>query len=76
MLRPNLAAAQPGQRGGWTRRRDTQDYFIFSREFNFRQIQDVVIARVKVDNYLLSMMFKHGGYLIDATYRGECGGGG
>ena len=55
--------------------RDTQDYFIFSREFNFRQIQDVVFARVKVDNYLLSMMFKHGGYLIDATYRGDRGGG-
>lgn len=32
-----------------------------------------MIARVKVDNYLLSMMFKHGGYLIDATYRGGCG---
>ena len=34
-------------------------------------MEDVVIGRMKVDNYLLSLMYKTGGYLIDTTSRGK-----
>lgn len=36
----------------------TQDYFIFSRYFNFSSFKPVVIGRLKVDNYLLSVPYE------------------
>ena len=32
-------------------------------------MKDAVIGRMKIDNYLLSLMYETGGTLIDATYR-------
>ena len=40
------------------KRPDTQDYFIFSRYFNFSEFKPVVIGRLKVDNYLLSIPYE------------------
>ena len=31
-------------------------------------MKDAVIGRMKIDNYLLSLMYETGGTLIDATY--------
>lgn len=52
-------------------RGERQDYFVFPRSFPFERMKDVVIGRVKIDNYLMALMHEMRGYLIDSTYRGE-----
>ena len=45
------------------------DYFIFSAAVNCNNMEDAVIGRIRIDNYLLSYIFQEGGTLIDATRR-------
>lgn len=44
---------------------------MFPRVFPFDMMQDVVIGRAKIDNYLMALMYKMHGCLIDSTFRGE-----
>lgn len=37
------------------RHQHSADYFIFSKYFNFSDMDDAVIGRIKIDNYLLSI---------------------
>lgn len=46
---------------------------MFPRSFPFEKMKDVVIGRAKIDNYLMALMYRMHGYLIDSTYRGEIG---
>ena len=43
---------------------------MFPRSFPFEKMKDVVIGRAKIDNYLMALMYRMHGYLIDSTYRG------
>lgn len=55
-----------GSAVGLLLRSNTQDIFIFSRDFNFSTIPPCVPGRTKVDNVLLSSGY-HNGILIDIT---------
>lgn len=50
---------------------DLQDYFIFSRYFNFSELLPVVIGRKKVDNYLLWIPHQTPTTEEDARYCGK-----
>ena len=44
------------------------DYFIFSRNVDVSQMEDAVIGRMRIDNYLMSYI-RSQGTLVDATNR-------
>lgn len=45
------------------------DYFIFSAAVTFEKMDPVVVGRYRIDNYLISYIFKVGGSLVDCTNR-------
>ena len=45
------------------------DYFIFSEAVSYEQMDAVVFGRYRIDNYLISYIFKEGGSLVDCTGR-------
>ena len=48
-----------------------KDYFILPDVFDFSLIEDVVIARERIDNYMMSLMYNYRGYLIDTTEKSK-----
>ena len=45
------------------------DYFIFSAAVTYDMMDPVVVGRMRVDNYLLSYIFRQKGSLVDVTNR-------
>ena len=45
------------------------DYFIFSAAVTYDAMDPVVVGRMRIDNYLLSYIFKMKGSLVDVTNR-------
>ena len=45
------------------------DYFIFSEDVDFTRMEDAVVGRIRIDNYMMSFIHQQRGSLVDASYR-------